>query len=182
MLDELTGRMLADWERLFPAIKRPWSIRYLGIPGSIEGGTTTFLGFSQKAETPLFAVKIHRDIDAMQKALGENSILSFLDSRSGELSTSVPQMILCERIAGTWVLVQSILDGRPMVAVMSRDGVPEPKRTAVNMRLATDWLALLHAETWDNTATVEQDRLEMINQFSGIFDLSSEELDYLTRI
>ena len=186
MLPELTSRIIEDWNGLFPGVDKPGAIHYLGIPGSVEGGTTTFLAFTNEGRKPLFAVKVHRDSDVEERVFNERAVLSYLQTRGGMLATSVPRLILCERIAGAWVLVQSILDGRPMVAPMTRDGGPELKDAVANIQLAADWLAQLHAVTRDYAAAspvlLVQDGLKTIEEFSTTFDLSPSEQDYLKRI
>jgi len=184
VLPELTRTILRNWNSLFPGVKRPKTLHYLGIPGSIEGGTTTFLAFMDRGSKPSFAVKIHRAPEAQARVLNERRVLSYLHSQSSMLiKSSVPQVILCERIAGVWVLVQSILDGRPMVATMTRDSMPELKDASANIQLAADWLAQLRAATRDDgtpfAALLKQDGLKMIEEFSSTFDLSPGERNYL---
>ena len=183
MLPELTRCILADWNCLFPGVDKPGTVRYLGIPGSVEGGTTTFLAFRNECRRPSFVVKIHRDPSGQGQVFTERDVLNSLQTRGGLLAASVPRVILCEKITDCWVLVESVLDGRPMVAAMTQDGTPELETAASNIRLAAEWLAQLHAATRADAAAIpclsKQEGLKTIEEFSSIFDLSKDERDYL---
>ncbi|MDA2912734.1 aminoglycoside phosphotransferase family protein [Acidobacteriia bacterium AH_259_A11_L15] len=128
-------------------------------------------------------MKIHRDPSEQSQVFTERNILSYLQTRSGLSATSVPRVILCEKITDRWVLVQSVLEGRPMVAAMTRDGRPELEGAASNLRLAADWLAQLHTATRARTAAIDsllkQHALNTIQEFASIFDLSKSERNYL---
>lgn len=185
MLPELTNRMTDDWNSLFPEVGKPKSINYLCIPGSVEGGSTTFLAFTDKNSKPAFVAKIHRDRESQDRVFNERDVLNFLEKNGGKLSSSVPRLILCEQISNRWVLVQSIIEGRPMHAVMDNDGRPGLSSTVENMHIAANWLAQLHAITRDNIADASKlinKQINTIEEFSGLFDLSEIEKDYLNKI
>ncbi len=186
MLPELTNCVLDSWNSFFPGVDKPQNLCYLGISGSVEGGTTTVLGFNNRDSRPLFAVKIHRNYDACERAFNERDVLNYVGTCGGATAASVPRIILCERIAGTWVLVQSILDGSPMSAVMSNDRTPHIEVAAHNMHLAADWLLQLHEATRNDLeidqAHLIQNGLKTIEDFSNIFDLLPDEYDFLKEV
>lgn len=186
MLPELTSRIISQWNHLFPGVDRPTVVRYLGIPGSVEGGTTTFLAFADKKTKPIFAVKLHRNPNAEKRSVNERDILDRVGRCGSAISTSVPRVILCEPISGAWVLVQSVVDGRPMVAPMTAGGVPEIKVAASNMCIALDWLVQLQKATVNgleiDQGHLVQKGLKAIRDFSATFDLSAAERDFLEEI
>lgn len=186
MLPELSKQILGDWDNLFPETLRPDRIRYLGIPGSVEGGTTSFLGFSKESSKPLFAVKIHRQKYSEKRAINEKKILLYLEQFGGKIDDLVPRLILCKNLGGTWVLVQSVLDGRPMVGTMTPNGIPNIQETKTNIRLAVDWLLELHWLTRDrseqSTNLLKQGWENIICEFSNTFKFSSNEQNYLCSI
>jgi hypothetical protein len=186
VLPELTSRIIRQWNDLFPGVDRPTVVRYLGIPGSVEGGTTTFLAFADKKTKPIFAVKLHRYPDVQERALNESDILDRVGRCGSAISTSVPRVILCERISGVWVLVQSVVDGRPMVAAMTAGGEPEIKMAARNMQITVDWLVQLQKGTVNSLeidqGQLVQNELKTIRDFSATFDLSATECIFLEEI
>lgn len=186
MLPELTNRILDDWNNLFTEKNKPTCITYLGIPGSIEGGTTTFLAFTDKNKKPAFAVKIHRHPDSQNRALNEKYVLDYLQIHGGMLAASVPKVILCEKIAGIWVIVLSIIEGQPMRALMTNDGVPELNSAINNINTASNWLAKLSRIEKDSASKVasllKDEGLKTIDEFLYIFDLSKNERAYLNEV
>ena len=97
MLPELTYRFLKEWDIFFPNMDKPKTIDYLSIPGSIIGGTTTFLAFGDSNEMPLFGVKICRNNLTKEKLLNERNMLNYLKT-CAEIADSIPQVILCEKL------------------------------------------------------------------------------------
>lgn len=183
MLPLLTERLLSEWSLLFPEVARPKTIEYLGVTGSVEGGTTTFLGFGERCKGPLFAAKVHRVLAAGDKAQKEREVLSKIRACKGEFSSSVPRIILCDRIGERWVVVQSILKGQPMTAKMRRDGSPDIQRTIRDIGLVSAWLLNLQQATRpscpsDASAALRR-RLKILQEFSQIFQFSLEERAYL---
>lgn len=144
MLNQLTDRLLPDWLDLFPDAKRPERLDYLCVSGSIEGGTTTFLAFAEGAKTPVFVVKVHRSAETAGRARKEKQVLDRL--QNGPLRSVVPRAVLCENIAGSAVLVQTVLPGKPMMARLNRSGYPEEAGTAGNIALAASFLKDLKKE------------------------------------
>jgi len=183
MLNELSERVLREWSRLLPEERKPQRIQYLGLPGSIEGGTTSYLAFSERNDTPLFAVKIHRDPGHGRKALKEESTLSLLANVGGGFGGSVPRVLLCERVSQVWVLVQTILRGTPMLARSGSDGMPDARQASSNFEIASEWLSLLDSGTRDRsevaTRTLREGGLKLLKRFPSLFRLSPPELCYL---
>ena len=186
MLPDLSRRILAGWRDFFPITDKPETLCYMGIPGSVEGGTTTFLAFPKGCPRPSFVVKIHRDPGEQARVFIERDILNHLQEKGGLLAESVPKLILCEKIAGQWVLVESVLDGSPMIATMTDGGMPELKEAKHNISLAASWLVELRAVTRaDSTPLLGQLKeggLKTISEFSNTFELSRSEKDYLGEI
>jgi hypothetical protein len=186
MLPELTCRILDGWDNFLQGVDKPKVINYLGIPGSVEGGTTTFLAFGDKYSKPVFAVKVHRDPDGQDLILNERDILNYLQVKGGLLAASVPQVILCERIGHTWVLVQSILEGRPMCAKVTNNGIPKVEEAAEKFDLACRWLSNMHVVTQENEVLkfeeARKDTLNIIQEFPNTFELSNEEYGFVQKI
>ena len=184
MLPGLTRRLLGDWDSLFPGVSSPGFINYLAVTGSIEGGTTTFLAFTKQNYHPLFAVKVHRHPDAQERAQNEGELLKFLHLTGGELSSSVPRVILCERIAGVWMLVQTIISGHPMPAPTAGDGTPDIKCAIRNIDLATGWLVKLHSlgQVSKAASRLKEEALKTAEEFLHLFDLTRVEKEYVEKV
>lgn len=185
MLPELSQTMIDRWDRYFPGEKRPRRMSYLGIPGSVQGGTTTFMGFADGNERPSFLVKIHRASDDMEGVANEKRILETVNA-SGWFDRSVPRLFLCEEIGGLWVLVQSILDGRPMRAAMTPTGLPDTRIAGENIGLASEWLAGFN-DVAKETDPARHDRFRtfwnrQIEEFRRIFTPRGAEDDFLDEI
>ena len=186
MLPELTQRLQSEWEGLFPDVPRPSTIRYLGLPGSIEGGTATFLGFGDDRSRPDFAVKVHRDPTRGALAWVERENLGALRTASGRLASTVPRAILCEAFAGRWMLAVSIVDGRPMGIQMTSSGTPDTEAAKTDFAIVTDWLCELHEATLDRTAparaAAEACATGAVRMFLETFPLSVAERDRVERV
>lgn len=186
MLPELTVRLKNEWVSLFPQYKIPAEINYLGIPGSVEGGVTTFLGFGDRDSEPSFAVKIHRDLNARDAALKEYQNLEFIHSLGTGLSDTVPKVLMVENISGIWYLVQTIKEGRPMQVRMLPNGSPEIEQAGENFKHIVEWLEALNHDTLTQDpgtiATVKNSTINDIELFIRSFDLSELEMEYVKRI
>lgn len=185
MLQALSDRILSDWGRLMPAVPRPSRLRYLGISGSVEGGTTTFLAFGPKQSAPLLAVKVHRDPDAGDRVASERAVLDAIGAAGGVPAGSVPRVFFCGDIEGHWLIVESILSGRPMRAVLTREGTPELTLAARNLDQAAAWLLELGRRTRDleqPRSSAVQEGLRDIEAFTSTFDLSLDERTFLKAI
>lgn len=186
MLDSLTEHILMGWDGFFPNIEQPGHITYLGMLGSVEGGTTTFLGFDERKDRPLFAAKVYRDPSAQDRAMKEAEMLRFISGCDDSIASTVPKVVLCEKISNNWVVVQTILQGSTMGIRMRRSGRPDIITADFNMNIAVDWLTKLHAAT-RGRVTPDKEKLitsatETINEFSHTFDLSVEESRFLKEI
>lgn len=177
MLNELTSHLLDDWDRLFSDKQRPDKIRYLGIPGSVEGGTTTFLAFDGHQPKPFCSVKLHRHPNEDDRAQNELAVLETI--RKGSVAESVPRSILGEKIGHSWVLVQSILEGAPMTVSLTSDGRPEISSTQKNSVHVSDWLLRLQQETVSHAEQPKEKLIRRLTQtteeFLSLFDLSTTE-------
>ena len=184
MLPQLRSFLQDNWFSYFKCAK-PKGISFLGIPGSAEGGTTSFLGFDDKSPMPLFAVKVCRNKLENQRVRNEANLLSHLQG-IGEMSSVVPFVHCCEEIDGNWILVQSILDGYPMIGSAMSDGQPDLIEAAKNIKLASEWLQILGRTTTDNgagaKALILEQAFENIAFFLTHFDLSVEEIDFLNTL
>ncbi|HEY3275672.1 MAG TPA: phosphotransferase, partial [Syntrophorhabdaceae bacterium] len=155
------------------------------MPGSVEGGTATCLGFVNGESTPAFAAKIFRNPDAGEEARAERDILKGIHEHSSEVGRSVPRVILCEKISGRWVLVESILQGAPMMMDMSQDGFPLIEQAIRNMKLAKDWLIEFNrapAKDKDGTEGRIASLDEKIKLFVARFGPSENEIRFLNRM
>jgi len=86
---ETLGRRLRDEVDLVGlAGGRPEDIRYLCIPGSVEGGTTTLLGFLGGQRRPAFVVKIQRDASERELVERERMVLDALQSGCSPMTMS----------------------------------------------------------------------------------------------
>lgn len=186
MLPELTARLLRDWDDLFPEIPKPECIRYLGLPGAPEGGTATFLAFAADRSDPLFAAKVHRDPDAYDRVRNEREVLDCLHRAGGSLADSVPRALFAGCVGARWVLVQSVMAGRPMPASLGSTGAPDLAEAEANFSLVTDWLVDLHGHTKAQSAEAlsgERSRLSRtLQNFEASFALTPGEKAVVQRL
>jgi aminoglycoside phosphotransferase len=185
MLPELTKILIEKWESLFPGISRPINIHYMCIPGSIEGGSTSFLAFIDKHIKPVFITKIHRNINTKEKIHFETSTLKYLEKHGGSVSITVPRLLLKAKISQVWILVFSILEGKPMSILVRNDGTPDLENATMNLKMATQWLAQLHKVTSDNIAEhfeMKKNGVKAIYEYMEIFDLGENEKNYLNNL
>jgi aminoglycoside phosphotransferase len=179
MLPKLTARILDYWDTLMVGVEKPYEIKYLCIAGSVEGGTTTFLAFSDKHYDPLFAVKIHRHLDAKEKIANEIRIVSYLANCGTPISNSTPRLILSETFSGISVLIMSTVKGEPMVASLTKKGTPELSLAYENFNITSSWLENLYFSTKTNDDSIIEDLEEysykLINEFQKVFELSVQE-------
>lgn len=143
MLRDVSARLLQDWATMFPDSPMPSRVDYLGIAGSAEGGTTTFLGFPARSTRPLFAVKVHRHSESLPRAREEHAVLTSLRPHLNALQGLVPRPILSEAFPSGWVSVQSIINGRPMSASLRTDGGPDLTEACGNFGIAVRFLSSL---------------------------------------
>lgn len=167
---------MSRWDELVQERKRPRRIDYLGIPGSIEGGTTTFLAISTDNKPPLFAVKIHRNANEHERVKNEAAVLREIHARGGDVASSVPKVIFCEEMDGLSAIVQSILKGSPMTSPMTANGMPKHHQAASNMSAVSRWLGSLFQTTYSECqGTLTPSRLP---EFMECFPLTSEERQF----
>jgi len=180
MLPELTKYMLTNWNRFFPVTRKPNNIDFLGIPGSVDGGTTTFLAFGDQMKTPLFVIKVHRHEDVYERVTNEVKVLNYLATCDDDISNTVPRLIISKKISGVWVLVQSILKGKPMDVIINKKGTPKLKYSEKNFRLITTWLEKLSltSRSVDDSLCNRHSQYfkETIDNFTFLFGLSAKEL------
>lgn len=152
------------------------SLNYLGACGSPDGGTTTYLAFGSKSKHPLFAVKVHRHGDAEKRVENECDVMRLL-SDCPKLADSVPKIIYNGQVCGVWVMVQSVIDGKPMHAAMGKDGIPDLKTAASYFQLVSDWLISMHLNL---KKTAEQNfKAGKFEDFKSLFNLNLEEKNFL---
>lgn len=147
MLPDLTRRLLRQWDEILPEIAKPRHLTYLCVAGSPDGGTTTFLAFDEKGPEPLFAVKIHRHGDSKRTLIRERGLLEYLHSLGGDIGASVPKALACIEIERTWLLVQSILPGRPILGPTGHDETTRLHEAAADFKRVTEWLVMLRTAT-----------------------------------
>lgn len=169
MLPELTNKIFENWTNLFPKRKQPRSLHYLGIPGSVEGGTATFLAFAQDKD-PLFVVKVHRSPQAQSLVEQETATLKRLQKLGERIASSVPQVLFAGQIGQTCLLVQTVLNGCPMPASLSSLGLPELKETDHHLTMASHWLIHLAEKTGKNTTGETSENVQRIHQMIDTFE------------
>lgn len=147
MLARVSRRALAEWGSLFSAVPRPSRLQYLGLPGSLEGGTCSFLAFAEGTPRPAFVVKVHRFAAAAAEAGCELGLLELLRATPC-LEESTPRGLFAEEGTAGAAVVQSFVEGTPMQAAMGADGIPDLAQASGNFSLAADWLARLHEGTF----------------------------------
>ena len=178
--------MLANWPSYFPEVPAPSAIRYLGIPGSPEGGTATFIALGEPGGRPLFAVKVHRGLHEKERVRNETDALSLLHAQGGELAASVPRVIYAGLIGCRWVLVQSMLKGRPMSTLLDTAGRPDIEEAGRHFALASEWICRVHEGTQKTSAkalaSVRWNLVRAISDFDCCFALSGEERAALKRL
>lgn len=172
------------WTDWMPGETTPPAIRYLGIPGSVEGGTTTFLALAPKRRRPLFAVKIHRHPGARDRALGESQVLSRIAALGPAVAGTVPRMLCCREIGGTWILIQSIVAGGPMGAPMSTAGIPALATASANFDAASEWLIRLRTAqgTSAETPGAADESSDRIAEFAERFPLTDAERAFVREL
>jgi aminoglycoside phosphotransferase (APT) family kinase protein len=185
MLDALTRRIREEWDPVQMRAGVPRRLTYLCVPGSLEGGTTTLLGFTDGQRRPALVVKVHRDPDGEEFVEAERLVLAELGRRGDFLRSSVPAVLFCGPVEGCWVLVESVLDGRPLVARLTREGWPDLEGSRRDVNLVVDWLIECHrtgamtgppAGDWSDLA------LTQMREFAKVFDLSPAEEAYLRQL
>lgn len=185
MLPDVTERLLEDWSRYFPGTRRPRHVHYLGVSGFVEAGTATFLGFDEEQHAPLFVAKVLRQSADPERLLREQSTLSYVQTCDGIPVGSVPRVLLCEKLGHAWVLVQTVLGGRTMIPPSARRGGPAVGKMRHHLRLATEWIAHLHAATrviGDAASSRTAGPSATLAEFARIFEPSPAERDFLAAI
>lgn len=159
MLAELERRIRSSWEPLLCG-PRPRELRFLGVSGRVEGGTSTLLAFRDGEDRPALAVKVHRDADAGDRVRAEAAMLERLAERA-DLRGSVPRAVFAERVGPWWVLAQTALDGVPMRTA-------DPARDAA---LMLPWLERLHRHRPAATTPVRDRARALLDEAAATFDL-----------
>lgn len=183
MLPQLTARILTEWPRLFPdGAATPRAIRYLGVLGAPDGMTTAFIAFPEPGSAPAFVVKVARDANAKEAIEREGDALCRFETVAGIIARSVPQVLWCGPVAGTWALAESALPGRPITVAAGKDELAHAKAGARRIELARRWLEDLHAHTSSQGATAveaERARLEAaVDRFLVEFGAEPREEDF----
>ena len=113
-------------------------------------------------------------------------MLSLLHAQGGELSASVPRVIYAGQIGCRWVLVQSILEGRPMSTVLDTSGRPDIEEAGRHFALASEWICRVHEGTLNTSAgaraSARRDLVRTLSDFDCCFVLSEEERAALRRL
>lgn len=185
MLPQLSGYLLNHWPTLFNS-EIPASIRYLGVTGSVEGGTTTFLGFTGNSDVPAFAVKLHRQKEEKNRILNERDALNSLQEGNHSLSETIPRVIACEPFGSTWLLVLSILSGTPLLLSQSTQHFPDIGIDRHNFSPVSDWLSRMNLATKETDPQLigecKNEILRTVEEFQQKYDLQDEDKAYLSSI
>jgi len=179
MLPELTETLLKNWGNWFPDKVKPVELHFLGLPGSIEGGTTTYLTFTLNNATPICAIKLYRDSKLETSFRNEQNVLNQIGQSKCELAQTTPKVIYADKIFNTWTLVQSIVPGAPMQAEMTPQGIPHLKKAADNFELALSWLVKLRKIKLKNRdqakSAFDQKKQNLFKEFRELFPLTENE-------
>lgn len=181
MLDALTRRLYQVWSDAFPDRVRPRHVRYVALPGSVEGGTATLLAFADGQAAPVVVVKVHRDPDSSELVERERAVLDLLHARGEFFRASVPRVLFAGRVDGAWVVAQSVLEGRPMLGGLALEASPELERARANLDVAVDWLIQCHrgSETAPDASGWSIRALALVAEFQKVFDLAGEDHAYI---
>lgn len=182
MLPELSDHLLQGWPAFFGAEAAPARLDYMGLPGSLEGGTTTFLAFAPGRKVPVFCVKAHRASGAERRAFQEAETLNYLR----EIGISgVPRGVTHGSIDGTAYIVSTILPGKPMSIVVGPNGIPVAESARMNFQKAFSWLERLHQTSRTHgeiAAPSAADWSLLRREFSDAFPASQAQAGFLDLI
>lgn len=177
MLDEITRWIQS--QTVARGAAAPSMVEYLCVNGSVQGGTTTLLAFTDGRDKPACVVKVHRRADARRLALNEADVLRGFDRGDEFISSSIPQLLWCGEIGSFWVLAESVLEGKPMAARMAVDGRPLLKQAKENVRLATEWLAAFTRRQLLAAAGGAGQESRLFEDFGRIFSWRQPERNFL---
>jgi len=139
MLARITQTMKEKWGEIFAnSSPSPSEINYLGMPGSLEGGTTSFLAFADSDERPCFFVKIARLSSVNNYIYKEAQILKFLNGSCGApllYHLEEKEVMGKENIS---FLITSVVKGQPMNVRFDREKplLPDPVKSSSDMKTA----------------------------------------------
>jgi len=181
MLPLLIQQLLKDWDTVFPSFQRPADISYLGVAGGAEGGTTTFFAFGPRQALPYFIVKVGRDATGGELIINERDALLRLHDAGLPLASTVPNVVRCTEIEGTWMLVESTVEGAPMSVTVAKPGQPSASPASRNFKLATDWLAAMQMQALSSEMDADTGAGldSTVDQFVTSFNLSAEERAFI---
>lgn len=186
MLTELNENLLGKWDDIFPGKRRPAKISHLGIPGSVQGETTTLMCFADRDSRPFAVVKVHRRRNSMEKAHRERDILLRLSGLPVDCVETVPRLIFCDQIGGMWAIGQTVLNGRPMEAPMTGGGMPDLTDAELNMRKTSEWLLEYGCKTREQGPCVFEEFKanwsKKLSDFCSIYEPRGDEDILLQRI
>jgi aminoglycoside phosphotransferase len=141
------ARMLGEIAR---ALSLPANTSFVAVNGSIDGGTTTFLGC--EGSHPAVAIKVARDIAAGERLALESQMLERLSKLKPSVSSCVPRVRLFRPDLANGALALSIVPGRPMTVQTDRRGQIALDDAARDLRSALGWLLALQRDTMDRDA------------------------------
>ena len=145
MILSLRRYIYSNWKK-FPSLqKAPENVDFLGVAGSLGGGTTTFLLFADSMKFPFGVVRSVRHPVWKEDLEREWGMLGMLKNTS--LCASVPFPLFYEVFAGVPTLGESVLQGVPMQVRSGSDGVPIIPLARSHFRSVLDWIIALHKET-----------------------------------
>ena len=143
MLTELRAYLAEEWTNFFPGSSPAERINLLGVRGSLEGGKFLFLVFAAEKREPVCIAKVLRDetmLGNMQAAFATMRSLGQVPAVAGR----IPRALALERIADSWVLVETIVKGTPCFLSLAKDGLPSARQTRQYFNLGFEFLRLLH--------------------------------------
>lgn len=137
----MTYHLQSIYEKIFTRpldFPSPYDIKFLGIPGSQEGGASTFLGFGPRQDIPYLVIKLYRNSKYTPSVEQEATILTLLQNSS--LANFTPTLLLHGNAKHYPFLAQSVLPGSPLQVHLGADGLPDAHTAEQQFTLATQWL------------------------------------------
>ena len=182
MISSLRRYIYSNWKK-FPSLqKAPENVDFLGVVGSLEGGTTTFLLFADSMNFPFGVVRCVRHPVWKEDLEREWNMLGILKNTS--LCAFVPAPLFYEVFAGVPTIGESVLLGVPLHVRSGSDGVPITSLAKSHFRKAVDWIVTLHQETKEplDKEISREEIMKIIERCGEIFSLSSQERQLLFEV
>lgn len=111
MLDRISRQLRAEGR--VPDFRTGGEPSWLGITGSVESGTITYLGFFPGKRQPSVVVKIHRRPDSESRVASEWATLAYLAGLGGIEEKSFPEPVLRGQVGRHGFIATTVVTGVP---------------------------------------------------------------------